>query len=262
VRLVQVDSFTGKPFAGNPAAVCLLEAEADPMWMQDVAAEMNLAETAFVVPRSDGAFDLRWFTPKIEVDLCGHATLASAHVLWEEGLLAPDVSAAFHTRSGVLMCHKRIDRIDMDFPLRPVVEADAPRGLVAAIGAKPVSSWKNAHGTYLFEFASAADVRALTPDFAAMRDEPDWYTCVTAVGDGEGFDFVSRFFAPQAGVDEDPVTGSAHCTLADFWSKKSGRTDFRAYQASARGGVVFVRVEGDRVHLGGQAVTVLRGELL
>jgi PhzF family phenazine biosynthesis protein len=262
MRLLQVDAFTGKPFAGNPAAVCLLETAADPLWMQDVASEMNLSETAFVQRRDDGAFDLRWFTPTLEVDLCGHATLASAHVLWEEGDVSRDVPIAFHTRSGVLTCHMRVDRIEMDFPARPVVEAHAPPGLIDAIGTKPISVWRNEHDTYLFEYASATDVRELSPDFAKLGALPDAYTCVTAPGDGEGFDFVSRFFAVQAGVDEDPVTGSAHCMLADFWAKKSGRADFRAYQCSARGGVVFARLEGDRVHLGGQAVTVVRGELL
>jgi PhzF family phenazine biosynthesis protein len=262
MRLFQVDAFSGKPFAGNPAAVCLLDADADPVWMQDVASEMNLSETAFVRRRDDGAFDLRWFTPSIEVDLCGHATLATAHVLWDEGDVSRDEAISFHTRSGVLTCHKRVDRIEMDFPIRPVVEVDAPSALIDAIGSKPVSVWRNEHDTYLFEYASAADVRALAPDFPKLAAIPDGYTCVTAPGDGEGFDFVSRFFAVQAGVDEDPVTGSAHCMLADFWSKRSGRSDFRAYQCSARGGVVFVRVDGDRVHLGGQSVTVLRGELL
>lgn len=259
--LAQVDAFTGKPFAGNPAAVCLLDDSRDPLWMQDVAAEMNLAETAFVSQRGDGAFDLRWFTPRVEVDLCGHATLASAHVLWEESLAEADDEISFHTRSGVLICHRRTDRIEMDFPTRPVVEVDAPRGLVDAIGAKPLSVWHSAVG-YLLEYASADDVRALTPDFVALEKVPDGWTSVTAPGGGEGFDFVSRYFAPHAGINEDPVTGSAHCMLADFWSKRSGRTDFRAYQCSVRGGVVFARLEGDRAHIGGQAVTVLRGELL
>jgi len=261
MQLLHIDAFSGKPFAGNPAAVCLLDAERDPKWMQDVAAEMNLSETAFLLRRADGAWDLRWFTPTLEVDLCGHATLASAHALWEEGLAPPDEPIGFHTRSGVLTCHKRADRIEMDFPSRPVRAVDAPRALIDAIGAKPASAWRNEHDTYLLEYATADDVRSLRPDFAKLAALPDGYTCVTAVADGEGFDFVSRFFAPQAGVDEDPVTGSAHCMLADFWSKKSGRSDFRAYQASSRGGVVFVRLDGDRVHLGGQAVTVLRGEL-
>jgi len=261
MRLVQVDAFTGKPFAGNPAAVCLLDAEREAPWMQDVAAEMNLSETAFVVRRPDGGFDLRWFTPSIEVDLCGHATLASAHVLWEDEMVAAELSIAFHTRSGVLTCHKRVDRIEMDFPNRPVEEIDAPSDVIDAIGAKPLSTWRSIGG-YLFEYESADDIRALKPDPSAMYAIPDLYVCVTAPGGTDGFDFVSRFFAPGAGFDEDPVTGSAHCMLADFWSKRSGRTDFRAYQASARGGVVFARIEGDRVHIGGQAVTVLRGELV
>jgi PhzF family phenazine biosynthesis protein len=262
MRLFQVDAFAAKPFAGNPAAVCLLEAEAEPRWMQDVAAEMNLSETAFLVRREGPSFDLRWFTPVLEVDLCGHATLASAHVLWEEAIVPKDDAIAFHTRSGVLTCRRRADRIEMDLPVRRVYETDAPPGLIEAIGAKPVSVWRSEHDTYLLEYASADDVRAIDPDLAALGADPGWYTCVTAVADGEGFDFVSRFFAPQAGVDEDPVTGSAHCMLADFWHKRSGRTDFRAYQASTRGGVVFARLDGERVHVGGHAVTVVRGELL
>jgi predicted PhzF superfamily epimerase YddE/YHI9 len=261
VRLFQVDAFTAKAFTGNPAAVCLLDESGDPMWMQDVAAEMNLAETAFVVKRPDGAYDLRWFTPALEVELCGHATLASSHVLWEEGIESPDEAIAFHTRSGVLTCHKRTDRIEMEFPLRPVTEIDPPREIIAAVGAKPMSAWRS-YGGYLLEYATPDDVREISPDFAALRTMEDGYVCVTAPGGPEGFDFVSRFFAPVAGVDEDPATGSAHCMLADFWSKRSGRNDFRAYQCSKRGGVVFVRKEGDRVHLGGQAVTVMRGELV
>ncbi len=261
MRLFQVDAFTAKPFTGNPAAVCLLESAADPMWMQDVAAEMNLAETAFVVRRDDGAFDLRWFTPTLEVELCGHATLASAHVLWEEKEAEPDDDIAFHTKSGVLTCHNRQDRIEMNFPVRRVEEIDTPRAVVAAVGGKPVSTWSS-YGGYLLEYATTDEVKALEPDFAALRPMEDGYVIATAAGAEMGFDFVSRFFAPVAGVDEDPVTGSAHCVLADFWSKRSGRTDFRAYQCSKRGGVVFARLDGDRVHLGGQAVTVLRGELV
>ena len=259
--LVQVDSFTAKPFAGNPAAVCLLEEARDPVWMQDVAREMNLSETAFMRRRDDGSWDLRWFTPAIEVDLCGHATLASAHVLWEEKIARPDEPLVFQTRSGALTCHQRADRIEMDFPKRPVTEIDPPSDVIDAVGAKPISTWESA-GCYLFEYESAEDIRALTPDPTSMHAIPDLYVCVTAPGGTDGFDFVSRFFAPGAGFDEDPVTGSSHCSLADFWSKRSGRTDFRAFQCSARGGVVFARIEGDRVHIGGQAVTVLRGELV
>ncbi len=259
MRLIQVDAFTGKPFAGNPAAVCLLDDERDPTWMQDVAAEMNLSETAFV-SRRKGDFDLRWFTPKIEVDLCGHATLASAHVLWAENEVGGSQSITFHTRSGPLVCHKRTDRIEMDFPARPVEEADPPPGMIDALGVKPESVWRSAV-SYLVELGSEDDVRDAAPDFPALGAIPDAWVCITAVAGTSGFDFVSRFFGPQAGIDEDPVTGSAHCALADFWSKKSGRTDFRAYQCSKRGGVVQVAIDGDRIRLGGQAVTVFRGEL-
>ncbi len=260
MRLFTVDAFTGMPFTGNPAAVCVLEAEADSLWMQDVAQEMNLSETAFLRERGDG-YELRWFTPAVEVDLCGHATLASAHVLWDEDLLDRDVPARFHTRSGVLTCTLKPDRIEMDFPARPTSEADAPRELIEALGVHPVSAGHSQVG-WVIELASEQDVRDARPDFARLREIPDGWTCITAVATTPGFDFVSRYFAPQAGIDEDPVTGSAHCALADHWSKRSGRSDFRAYQCSARGGVVFVRLEGDRVRLGGQAVTVLRGELL
>ena len=260
MRTFVVDAFTGKPFEGNPAAVCLLDGAPDPSWMQDVAREMNLSETAFVSARDDG-YDLRWFTPVLEVDLCGHATLASAHVLWEAGGCDPQGTISFHTRSGVLECHQRTDRIEMDFPARPVEETDAPKELIDALGAKPTSMGKSAVG-YVVELGSEQDVRDLSPDFGRLREIPDGWTCVTAVASTPGFDFVSRYFAPQAGIDEDPVTGSAHCALADYWSKRSGRSDFRAYQCSVRGGVVFVRLDGDRVKLGGQAVTVLRGELV
>ncbi|MGH2758790.1 MAG: PhzF family phenazine biosynthesis protein [Actinomycetota bacterium] len=260
MRIWQVDAFTGKPFAGNPAAVCILPEPRDALWMQDVATEMNLSETAFVEPSGEG-YGLRWFTPAVEVDLCGHATLASAHVLWEEGIADAGSDIGFDTRSGVLTCRQRTDRIEMDFPVRPVVEAEPPPGLIDALGVRPLSVGLSPVG-YLIELGSEDEVRAVTPDFARLGAIPDGWTCVTAPGGPSGFDFVSRFFAPQAGVNEDPVTGAAHCALAHFWSTRSGRTDFRAYQCSARGGVVHARLDGDRVHLGGQAVTVLRGELL
>jgi PhzF family phenazine biosynthesis protein len=260
VRLRQVDSFTGKPFAGNPAAVCLLDEPRDAAWMQDVALEMNLSETAFV-ERADGGFGLRWFTPAVEVDLCGHATLASAHVLWEESEVPADEPITFHTRSGALVCHQRTDRLEMDFPSRPVEQVQPPAGLIEAVGVEPKSVWHGLVG-YLVELGSEEEVREASPDFARLKLIPDGWTCITAPATTGGFDFVSRFFAPQAGIDEDPVTGSAHCALADFWSRKTDRTQFRAYQCSARGGVVFARLDGDRVHIGGQAVTVLRGDLI
>lgn len=261
MRLLQVDAFTGMPFAGNPAAVCLLDEPRDAMWMQDVASEMNLSETAYVSARDDGGYDLRWFTPALEVDLCGHATLASAHVLWEEGLVAAGQPIDFHTRSGVLSCHQRTDRIEMEFPTRPTRPVEPPIELLEALGVQPINSATSDVG-YVLELSSERDVRSVAPDFAQLREVPDGWTCITAVADTGGFDFVSRFFAPHAGIDEDPVTGSAHCALADYWSKRSQRSEFRAYQCSRRGGVVFVRLEGDRVMLGGQAVTVLRGELV
>ncbi len=260
MRIWQVDAFTGKPFAGNPAAVCVLEEPRDALWMQDVAAEMNLSETAFIEPAVEG-YGLRWFTPAVEVDLCGHATLGSAHVLWEAGMAAEDAAIRFETRSGLLTCRKRTDRIEMDFPARPVVETEPPAGLIDALGAHPAYVGHSQAG-WVVEVGSEEDVRAVAPDFARLGAIPDGWTCVTAAGGPSGFDFVSRFFAPQAGIDEDPVTGAAHCALAHYWSMRSGRSDFRAYQCSARGGVVHARLDGDRVHLGGQAVTVLRGELV
>jgi PhzF family phenazine biosynthesis protein len=255
-----VDAFTDRPFQGNPAAVLILEKPRDAGWMQNVALEMNLAETAFLTRRNDGSFDLRWFTPTVEVDLCGHATLASAHVLWEERHLAPGAQARFHTRSGVLTAEHRNGTIVLDFPATPAVDAEAPEGLATALGVKPLYVGKSVD--YLVEVESEASVRALKPDFNALRSIRSRGIIVTARASSPGFDFVSRFFAPASGIDEDPVTGSAHCTLAPFWSARLGKTSFVAYQASPRGGVIQVELKGDRVLLGGQAVTVLRGELV
>ena len=254
-----VDAFTTEKFRGNPAAVCLLSEAADESWMQRVAAELNLSETAFLVPQGDG-WELRWFTPVAEVALCGHATLASAHALWESGRLAPEAAAIFHTRqSGVLTCIRRHGRIEMDFPARPAVAAMLPEGLAEALGASPVWTGRSVYD-YLCELADENAVRTLRPDHAALAKLPVRGVIVTARGSGE-HDFVSRFFAPGVGVAEDPVTGSAHCTLAPFWAGRLGRSEMRGWQASARGGEVHVRIEGDRVVLGGQAVTVWRGEL-
>jgi PhzF family phenazine biosynthesis protein len=260
VRIVQVDAFTDRPFAGNPAAVCVLRQPAPQRWMQDVAREMNLSETAFLVPREDG-FDLRWLTPSVEVDLCGHATLASAHVLWEDGHLPQGAQARFHTRSGLLLADRRGDRIEMDFPATPAAPADAPAGLFEALGGKPLAAGRTRFD-FLVEYGSEAEIRSLAPDFTALRKVEARGIIVTAPAESAGFDFVSRFFAPGSGVDEDPVTGSAHCCLGPYWAARMGKQEFRAYQASARGGVVRVTLSGDRVLLGGQAVTVLRGEVL
>jgi PhzF family phenazine biosynthesis protein len=260
IRIFQVDSFTAAPFAGNPAGVCLLRDPRDERWMQHVAREMNLSETAFLAPLPDG-FGLRWFTPAVEVSLCGHATLASAHILWEEGLLEPSETARFHTLSGLLTATLRGDCMEMNFPAKREQRAEPPADLLRALGVKPVYIGRNDFD-YLLQLDSEETVRTLAPDFALLRSVPLRGVIVTAKSGSPGFDFVSRFFAPAVGIDEDPVTGSAHCCLGPFWKERLGKNEMRAYQASARGGVVRVRMEGDRIILGGQAVTVLRGELL
>ena len=258
--IYQVDAFTNRPFAGNPAAVCILTTPAQEAWMQDVAREMNLSDTAFLTPLGDG-FDLRWFTPRMEVELCGHATLASAHVLWETGVLPPDRQARFRTQSGLLTADRQGDWIELDFPVK-LEEPVTPWGeLVSGLGITPRYIGKS-HFDYLVEADSEQTVRDLAPDFTLLKQSKARGVVVTARSQGGEFDFVSRFFAPGAGIDEDPVTGSTHCILGPYWAKHLGKTEFVAYQASARGGVVKVKVDGDRVKLGGQAVTVMRGELL
>jgi PhzF family phenazine biosynthesis protein len=259
VRIVTVDAFTAVPFAGNPAAVCILNQTPPDDWMRQVAREMNLSETAFLTPEADG-YRLRWFTPAVEVDLCGHATVASAHVLWEEGHLAPDKQARFYTRSGLLSAARSGEWIELNFPATEATESQPPAELVAALGVKATAVARNRFD-YLVEVASEAEVRAANPDHGALKRIPVRGVIVTAPASTAGFDFVSRFFAPGSGIDEDPVTGSAHCALGPYWAARMGKLEFTAYQASARGGVVRVRVEGDRVLLGGQAVTVLRAEM-
>ncbi len=261
LTITQVDAFTSEPFGGNPAAVCVLPAPADAAWMQRVAREMNLSETAFLVRRETGEFDLRWFTPAIEVDLCGHATLASAHVLWEERHLPQDATAVFHTRSGRLSAALRDGWIEMDFPSEPDEPASAPDGLAAALGAEPAYLGRNRFD-YLVEVDAQATVEQLTPDFTRLAEIDTRGIIVTARADADGIDFVSRFFAPRTGIDEDPVTGSAHCCLGPYWQSRLGRDSFTARQVSERGGLVKVVVRGQRVTLSGQAVTVLRGNLL
>lgn len=257
--LFQVDAFTDKPFKGNPAAVCILPEASDEGWMQNVAMEMNLSETAFLHKRGDG-FDLRWFTPSVEIDLCGHATLASAHVLWESGILKPDEEARFHTRSGLLTAKRKDSWIELDFPAEPEDEAPIPSGLISAIGVSPNYTGRNRFD-YLIEVESEDVVRNITPDFKLLASVPARGIIVTSISASDKYDFVSRFFAPAVGINEDPVTGSAHCCLGPFWKKQLNKNSFTAYQASSRGGVVRVSLRGDRVLLGGQAVTVFKGEL-
>ncbi len=280
IPIYTVDAFTDRPFGGNPAAVCLLDRARDEAWMQLVAREMNLSETAFLVPRGKD-FDLRWFTPTVEVDLCGHATLGSAHVLWETKSLALETPARFHTRSGVLTCTRDGDRIAMDFPAKAAIEAAPPPELLRALGTRAAFAGNNKMD-WLVEVDSEATVRALEPDLALLKTIPVRGVIVTARaadatapssasstssgGDGARssakHDFVSRFFAPRAGVDEDPVTGSAHCCLAPYWGTKLEKKELVGWQASARGGEVRMQWNGDRVVLSGRAITVVRGELV
>jgi PhzF family phenazine biosynthesis protein len=261
IRIVQVDVFTDRPFAGNPAAVCVLKEAKPEQWMRDVAQEMNLSETAFLVPQ-DGGYNLRWLTPAVEVDLCGHATVASAHVLWEDGHLARGQQARFHTRSGLLTADQRGDWIELDFPANVPVAEEPPTGMLTALGLTTVRYVGRDRFDYLVEVESESILRALSPDFTALRGLGARGIVVTAEPSGGEYDFVSRFFAPGSGIDEDPVTGSAHTALGPYWAKRLGKTEFTAFQASSRGGVVRVRLNGDRVILGGQAVTVMTGELL
>ena len=260
IRCWQVDAFTDRPFGGNPAAVCWLEKEMETAWMQSVAAEMNLSETAFVRRIGDG-LELRWFTPTIEVDLCGHATLATAHALWSERLASPEKPLHFQTRSGLLSCRLAGDWIELDFPATPATAINPPPLLVEALGAVPTFVG-NSRFYQLVVVESADVVRAVRPDFEKLAQIPTLGFIVTAVSDDPRYDFISRFFAPAMGVNEDPVCGSAHCCLGPYWSGHFGKTELSAYQASARGGILKLRVEGDRVILGGQAITVWRGECI
>ncbi len=259
--IVQVDAFTNRPFAGNPAAVCVLPEPRDERWMQDVAREMNLSETSFLYREEDG-FRLRWFTPVVEVDLCGHATLAASHVLWEDGHIPAGAPARFQTRSGLLTATRQDGWITLDFPSKPIGDAPLAREIVSEAINAPV------HVAALNEFDALAEVesedvvRSLKPDFGRIAAIPVRGLIVTGRSKTSEFDFVSRFFAPRLGVDEDPVCGSAHCCLGPYWADRLGKTDLTAYQASPRGGVLRIQVRGPRVSLSGQAVTVMRGELV
>jgi len=261
--IVQVDAFTSRAFGGNPAGVCVLPAPRDAAWMQLVAREMNVAETAFLHPLDDG-FSLRWFTPTVEVDLCGHATLASAHTLWEGGRLGALETARFHTRSGLLTATRDGGWIELDFPATPDEPSEPPPGLVEGLGATPRYVGKSRFD-YLAELDDEAAVRKIAPDFSVLRGIAARGVIVTSRSATPGVDFVSRYFAPAYGIDEDPATGSTHCCLGPFWKRRLNQSSFAARQLSARGGELHVTVDGDggdRVRIRGQAVTVLRGELL
>jgi PhzF family phenazine biosynthesis protein len=260
VPLYLVDAFTDRPFAGNPAAVCVPDTARDAAWMQAAAGEMNQAETAFARPRPDGDWDLRWFTPTVEVELCGHATLASAFVLWETGRVPAAKAIRFHTQSGVLTCTRRGDRVEMDFPAEPAAPVQSPAEEAFALGATPTFVGRN-RMDMLVVLGSAEEVRKLAPDLGQVAEIKARGVIVTGPSDQPGFDFVSRFFAPQSGVAEDPVTGSAHCCLGPYWRGVLGKDELVGRQVSKRGGTVAVRVAGDRVILGGSAVLVVEGKL-
>ncbi|MFM8932278.1 MAG: PhzF family phenazine biosynthesis protein [Gemmataceae bacterium] len=255
-----VDAFTSQPFQGNPAAVVPLDRWPSDAWLQNVAMEMNHAETAFLVPAGSG-HHLRWFTPAVEDDLCGHATLAAAKALDHLNLWPAKGPVRFQTRSGELRVNRQGSQFELDFPVLPPVPCPAPPNLLQALAATPVHIGKNSMD-YLVELPDEKALRDLRPDLKLLGTVPCRGVIVTAPSDNSQFDCVSRFFAPAVGVDEDPVTGSAHCCLAEFWSKKTGKHDLIGNQASRRGGIVTMRLRENRVFLGGQAVVVSEGKLL
>jgi len=259
VLLYLVDAFADRPFVGNPAAVCLLDTPRDAAWMQAVATELNLSETAFLQPRADGDWNLRWFTPAVEVDLCGHATLASAHVLWRERHNDAQ-QLRFHTRSGLLTAERDARGIRLELPADPPQRCEAPPALAAALGAVPAWTGRCRIG-HLAVLADAGQLRELSPDLNSLARLDTEAVIVTATSDQPEYDFISRFFAPRLGIAEDPVTGAAHCALAPYWCERLGRARLTGFQASRRGGQVGVELLGSRVRLSGQAVTVHSGVL-
>ncbi|MBN2325257.1 MAG: PhzF family phenazine biosynthesis protein [Spirochaetes bacterium] len=259
MKLFGVDAFTEVPFRGNPACVCILDEERPDGWKQSVASEINLSETAFL--RNRGAsWGLRWFTPQVEVDLCGHATLASAHVLWETDIVKKTKVIAFETRSGSLGATKNGEWIELDFPQEPPQTAAACDKLMAALGIEALLVGKNRFD-YIVEIDSEEKLKTLAPDFAMLKEVRTRGVIVTSRSAGGRYDFVSRFFAPAVGVNEDPVTGSSHYCLGPYWKEKTGLETLTAYQASSRGGLLKLRVSGGRVFISGKAVTVWRGEI-
>jgi len=261
VSIFQVDAFSSEKFAGNPAAVCLLEKPADEHWMQLVAQETGLPATAFLNQQEDG-YALRWFTPTAELPLCGHGTLASAHVLFESGRVAGNSQVHFYTQAGELLASLNNGWIQLDFPAQPTSTADPPAGLSNALGNVTIKGVYRNPAKYLIELESEDEVRAARPNFVLLRGIPADGVIITSAASSPGYDFVSRYFAPNHGIDEDAVTGSSHCCLAPYWAERLGRNQLVGYQASKRGGMVQVQMNGNRVQLGGQAVTVMRGELI
>ena len=265
--IYQVDAFATGPFTGNPAGVCLLQQPVETSWMQQVADEMHCAETAFICPEPNGVLRLRWFTPTAEVDLCGHATLAAAHILFAEGATMERRELAFSTRSGILTASRNDDAITLNFPSTPPAAVQSMPGLFAALGLSPDQAAFLGRSRFdaFVELRSEDAVRAVAPDFAALRAvDTTRAVIITAAASptaSPGTTFVSRFFAPKVGVNEDHVTGSAHCALAPYWHKRLGQASMRGLQVSRRSGAVNVRCLDDRVELGGQCITILRGKL-
>ncbi len=259
IKMFQVDAFASGPFTGNPAAVCLMTEAATDQWLQSVAMEMNLSETAFVWKRGPG-FHLRWFTPATEVELCGHATLAASHVLWEAGWASPGQAIEFDSLSGCLHSSQQEGKIYLDFPAKSISEVEEPVEIVESLGIKPLFCGKNDFD-FFFEVATRSEVETCTPDFPRLGALTERGAIVMAGNEDGDCDFVSRFFGPACGINEDPVTGSAHVGLAPYWSSRLENNELTGYQASSRGGYVHTRVDGDRVHLGGTAVTIVQGQL-
>ncbi len=264
IPIFTVDAFTDKPFSGNPAGVCVLNSPLDEKLMQNIAFEMNLSETAFLNKKDASSYSLRWFTPVVEVDLCGHATLASAHILWETKKENKSSEIEFNTKSGILKANFRDAGIELDFPLMESKPVEIPKGLIKALGVEPINLFR-AQWNYIAELDSEKTVRNVKPDFDLLRALEAWGTIITARASKEsaadGYDFVSRFFAPAKGVKEDPVTGSAHSALAPYWMNRIGKNTFKAYQASERGGTLGLKVGNGRVYITGMAVTVLNGSI-
>ncbi|MBE7174214.1 MAG: PhzF family phenazine biosynthesis protein [Williamsia sp.] len=258
IPFYQVDAFTAVPFQGNPAATCLLQQALPEKMMQQIALENNLPETAFLLPAGDGSYHLRWFTPTTEIKLCGHGTLATAHILWEKGLLGGKETARFHTLSGLLTVQKKEDWLQLNFPAFALHEQELPAGMAAALGITPLASYCAEDGRWVVELDSEAALRSLKPDFTELKKFPS--VVVTAkTGKDSSYDFVSRSFAPAHGIDEDPVTGSSHCALVPYWRSRLNKSSFSAFQASARGGELKLKLDGSRVLIEGKAVTVLEG---
>lgn len=258
--IYQVDAFTRQSFKGNPAVVCLLEQEMPAAWMQSVATEMYLSETAFLLPRGDD-YNLRWFTPTTEVDLCGHATLASAHILYEYGFYDPDETIHFHTKSGIINSRFNRGTVEINMPRLQAEDCPVSPELLEVLGQAPLNTADFGGQILLAELSSPEAVRSFDPDTKKILALPQGNLVITARDDGHPYDFISRFFAPQTGIPEDPVTGIGHCLLGPYWASRLGKNKLRAWQASARGGEVGVQVEPNRVLLSGKAVTIMLGEL-